>query len=129
MSTKQKRTPGLVKRGETWHIDKWVRGRLLCESAGTSDRAEAERYLARKLEEMRQAEVYGVRPRRTFRQAATKHLNESRKATIADDAKWLKQLDPFIGDWPSMPSIWAPSPDSSKHDVLKGQRQGRLTMR
>ena len=98
MSTKQKRTPGLVKRGETWHIDKWVRGRRLCESAGTSDRAEAERYLARKLEEMRQAEVYGVRPRRTFRQAATKHLNESRKASIADDAKWLKQLDPFIGD-------------------------------
>ena len=98
MSTKQKRTPGLVKRGETWHIDKWVRGRRLCESAGTNDRAEAERYLARKLEEMRQAEVYGVRPRRTFRQAATKHLNESRKATIADDAKWLKQLDPFIGD-------------------------------
>ncbi|MGH8644576.1 MAG: tyrosine-type recombinase/integrase [Gammaproteobacteria bacterium] len=100
MSTKQKRTPGLVKRGEIWHVDKWVRGRRLCESTGTSDRAEAEKYLARKLEEIRQAEIYGVRPRRTFRQAATKHLNECRKATIADDAKWLKKVEPFIGDLP-----------------------------
>jgi hypothetical protein len=77
MSTKQKRTSGLVKRGETWHVDKWVRGRRLCESTETSDLAEAERYLARRIEEIRQAEVYGIRPKRTFRQAATKHLNES----------------------------------------------------
>jgi integrase len=100
MSTKQKRTPGLVKRGETWHVDKWVRGRRLCESTGTSDLAEAERYLARQLEEIRKAEVYGVRPRRTFRQAATKYLNECRKVSIADDALFLKALDPYIGGLP-----------------------------
>ena len=100
MSSKQKRTPGLVKRGEAWHIDKWVRGRRLCESTGTRDPQEGERYLARKLEEIRQAEVYGVRPKRTFRQAATRYLEESRKATIADDALWLRQLDPFIGKLP-----------------------------
>jgi integrase len=100
MSSKQKRTPGLVKRGETWHIDKWIRGRRLCESAGTSDSEEAEKYLARRIEEIRQAEVYGVRPQRSFRQAATKHLNESIKATVADDAKWLRQVDQFIGDLP-----------------------------
>ena len=61
---------------------------------------EAERYLARRLEETRQAEVYGVRPDRTFRQAATKHLNESFKSSIKDDASWLKKLDSFIGDLP-----------------------------
>lgn len=101
MSTKQKRTPGLVKRGETWHIDKWVRGRRLCESTGTSERGEAERYLARRLEELRQAQVYGIRPRRTFREAATIYLNDStHKRGIADEAMHLKQLDPFIGALP-----------------------------
>lgn len=99
-SSKQKRTPGLIKRNGLWHIDKQVRGRRLCESTGTSDLQEAERYLARRLEEHRQASVYGVRPKRSFRQAATKHLNESLKASIADDAKWLRKLDSFIGDLP-----------------------------
>jgi len=98
--TKQKRTPGLIKRNGLWHIDKQVRGRRFCESTGTSDLQEAERYLARRLEETRQAEVYGVRPKRSFRQAATKHLNESFKSSIKDDAKWLKKLDSFIGDVP-----------------------------
>jgi len=98
--TKQKRTPGLIKRNGLWHIDKQVRGRRFCESTGTSDLREAERYLARRLEETRQAEVYGVRPDRTFRQAATKHLNESFKSSIKDDASWLKKLDQFIGDLP-----------------------------
>lgn len=101
MSSKQKRTPGLVKRGEAWHVDKWVRGRRLCESTGTRDRAEAERYLAWRLEKLRQAEVYGIRPRRAFREAATKYLNEStHKRGIADEAMHLRQLDPFIGDLP-----------------------------
>ena len=95
--SKQKRTPGLIKRGDTWHVDKQIGGRRLCESTGTGDQAEAERYLAHRIEEIRQAEVYGIQPKRTFRQAATKHLNESQKATLADDAKWLKQLLDFCG--------------------------------
>jgi integrase len=98
--SKQKRTPGLIKRGDLWHIDKQVRGRRLCESTGTSDLELAQAYLARRIEEIRQAKIYGVRPKRTFRQAATKHLNECRKTSIADDAKWLKGLDKFIGTLP-----------------------------
>ena len=58
----RKKTPGLVKRGGIWHIDKQVRGSRLCESTGTSDLNEAEAYLARRIEEVRQARVYGVRP-------------------------------------------------------------------
>jgi integrase len=50
------------------------------------------------MEQIRQAEVYGVRPPRTFRQAAIKYLNESTKATLRDAAIMLKQLNPFIGD-------------------------------
>ena len=44
-----------------------------------------------------EAEVYGVRPKRTFRQAATKYLNEASKKSLAKDAWSLKRIDPFIG--------------------------------
>jgi integrase len=96
----RKRTPGLYKRGGVWHIDKQVRGIRLCESTGASDLEEAEAFLARRIDEIRQAKVYGIRPRRTFRQAATKYLNESVKATIEDDALLLKVLDGYIGGLP-----------------------------
>ena len=52
------------------------------------------------MELIRQAEVYGVRPQRTFRQAATKYLNEAEKATLAKDAWSLKRIDEFIGSLP-----------------------------
>jgi integrase len=94
----RKTTPGLIKRGDTWHVQKRVGGHRIRESAGTGDIAEAERYLARRMEEIRQAQVYGVRPKRTFRQAATKYLNEAEKATLAKDAWFLKRIAPFIGD-------------------------------
>lgn len=97
----RKRTSGLYKRNGVWHIDKQYRGSRLCESTGESDLRKAEEYLARKLEEARQAVVYGVRPKRTFRQAATKYLNENQhKRGIDDEAIHLKQLDPFIGSLP-----------------------------
>ena len=94
----RKRTPGLFKRGECWHIDKQIRGRRICESTGESDLAKAEEYLARRIEEIRQAAVYGIRPTRMFRQAATKYLNENGyKSRIRDEALHLRDLDPFIG--------------------------------
>ena len=94
----QKRTAGLIKRGGVWHIDKQIRGSRLCESTGESDLKQAETYLAKCTEEMRQAVVYGIRPKRTFRLAATKYLTENQdKRRIADTALHLKQLDPFIG--------------------------------
>lgn len=96
----RKKISGLLKRGDIWHINKRFRGERIRESCGTSDLEEAERYLARRMEEIRQAEVYGVRPKRTFRQAATKYLGEATKTTIAEDARNLELLDPFIGDLP-----------------------------
>ncbi len=86
-----KRTPGLVKRGNTWHINKKVDGVRICESTGTGELKEAERYLARRLETHRQAKVYGVRPKRSFREAATKFLLENQhKKSLSDDACSLK---------------------------------------
>ena len=72
--------------------------RRIRESTGTCDLAEAERYLAHLMEEIRQAEVYGVRPKRTFREAATQYLNEATKSSIQRDAVLLRILEPFIGD-------------------------------
>ncbi len=96
----RKAAPGLFLRGKIWHIDKQIRGIRLCESTGTGVAREAENFLARRTEEIRQAEIYGVRPKRSFRQAATKYLNEAHKASIRDDACQLRLLDPYIGDLP-----------------------------
>jgi hypothetical protein len=100
----RKRTPGLIKRAGIWHIDKQFRGSRLCESTGSSDLKEAEAYLARRIEEVRQARVYGVRPSRTFRQAATKYLLDATESgelrSLDRNAQALKLLDPYIGDLP-----------------------------
>src|SRR3954447_13105982 len=75
----RKRTPGLYLRSGVWHIDKLVRGRRVCESTGESNLAKAEEHLARRIEEARQASVFGVRPKRTFRAAATRYLKENQQ--------------------------------------------------
>ncbi len=99
-----KRIPGLYKRGTQgiWHIDKCIKGYgRLHESTGTSELEEAERYLIRRLEELRKATVYGIRPERSFRQAATRFLLDYRhKRSIGRYAQSLKILDPHIGDLP-----------------------------
>jgi len=48
---------------------------------------------------IRTAQLFGVRPDRTWRVAATKFLMENQhKKSIGDDASLLQQLDPFIGN-------------------------------
>lgn len=95
----KKRIPGIYKRHGVWHIDKHVDGRRLCESTGTDSLAEAERYLARRLEEIREARIYGVRPERTFRAATIRYLKENQqKVTLREDAYHIRILDRFLGD-------------------------------
>ena len=98
----RKHSPGLRKRRGIWHIEKQIKGYgRLYESTGTGHLEDAERYLAKRLEELHQTHVYGIRPARSFREAATKYLLENQdKASIENDARHLKQLDPFIGDLP-----------------------------
>ena len=87
----RKRTPGLVWRQGVWHIDKRIRGRRICQSTGTAQLQEAEQFLARLTEETRQATVYGVRPSRTFEQAAAKFVLENQhKRSIGSDVGRLK---------------------------------------
>lgn len=95
-----KRIPGLVKRKGVWHIDKVIQGRRLCESTGTSEIQEAEQILALRIDQVRQHVLFGVRPMRTFREAATKFLNEETKDSVARDAQDIRALDPYIGHLP-----------------------------
>jgi integrase len=97
----RKRIPGLRNRGGIWHIEKQTLGQKIHESTGTSHLEEAELILARRIDEIRQAKLFGVRPKRIFREAATKFLEENiYLPSIGDYAMHLKQLDPFIGDLP-----------------------------
>jgi hypothetical protein len=97
----RKQIPGLFKRAGIWHIDKRIHGRRVCQSTGSASLAEAERYLARLMEESRQAQIYRVRPTRTFEQAAAKFVIENQhKRSIEDDVSRLKGLMPWIGHIP-----------------------------
>ena len=97
----RKRVPGLLMRAGIWHVDKRICGRRICQSTGTADIQDAERYLAKLMEQIRQVHVYGVRPTRTFEQAAAKFVLENQhKRSIGDDVCRLKDLMPFIGGAP-----------------------------
>lgn len=94
----RKRTPGLIKRGNYWHIDKQLFGTRIQESTGSEILAEAERYLAKRVEEIRQAAVFGVRPKRLFKEAASRYVKENQHLSlIADDTSRLEQLNRYIG--------------------------------
>ena len=95
----RKRTPGLYKREGFWHIDKQINGRRVCQSTGADKLEEAERFLARLMEDTRQAKVYGVRPNRTFEQAASKFILENQhKRSLRNDISRLNGLMPWIGN-------------------------------
>ena len=95
----RKRSPGLRNRSGIWHIEKQILGKKIHESTGTSNLEEAELILARRIEAIRQAKIFGVRPKRAFREAATRFLEENMQlASISDYAMHLKQLDPYIGN-------------------------------
>ena len=94
----RKKLPGLLKRGDVWHIDKHIGGRRVCGSTGAAQIEEAERSLARVMEATRQAQIYGVRPSRTFEEAAAKFVLENQhKRSLVDDILQLKLLMPWIG--------------------------------
>jgi len=96
----RRRSPGLYRRGRNWWIDKKIKGYgRLAESCGTTNLAEAEHYLAFRLNEIRQAMVYGIRPTRTFQQAAIKYLDENQDKKSTE--RYVYALDraiPHIGN-------------------------------
>lgn len=96
----QQRTPGLTRRGSTWWVNKKIRGiaQPIRESTGTSDLAEAERYLARRIEQLRHVHVYGERPPTPFRDAVTRYLEEvCPSASLERAAIAFEHVLPTIG--------------------------------
>jgi hypothetical protein len=93
---------GLTRINGIWHIDKQIKGHgRLCESTSTDDEDEAGLYLGKRLKEIRDARVHGTRPKRTFREAATRYLNENaHRRGIARDAAALKDMDEALGESP-----------------------------
>lgn len=95
-----KKSPGLRKRKNgIWHIEKQYLGTKICESTGESDLEEAEKILTHRLEQIRIAKTYGERPNWTFRDAATKFLNENHHLkSLCNYVGSLTILDPYIGN-------------------------------
>lgn len=121
----RKRIPGIYKKGSHWQIDKKIFGYRFCESTGTGDLEEAEKYLARRIDEIRQATVYGVRPKRSFMEAATKFLMENQhKRSIDDDAGRLREVVKYIGDL-SLESIHI----GSLQPFIEGRRKDGVSTR
>jgi len=95
----QRKPPGLTLRGAVWHIDKDFYGTRICESTGTGDLRQAVAILSRRLEEVRATRFFGVRKPRTFREAATRFLEENQhKRSLERDARALAVLDTYIGE-------------------------------
>lgn len=96
----RKRSAGLRKRDGVWHIEKQFFGVKIFESCRTSELTEAEAYLTKRLNEIREAKLLGARPKRIWREAASHYLEVKKKRSLKDDAKHLLALDKFIGHLP-----------------------------
>lgn len=99
-----KQQPGLSlnRKTNTWTINKVVKGNLIYERTkfGEAQREEAERRLIYLSEQIYQQELYGLRPRRTFREAGVKYcIENSHLRTIGWIENQLARLDPYIGDY------------------------------
>ncbi len=120
-----RKTPaGLFNRNGKWHIDKVIGGQRICKSCGTSKLEEAEKILAKTIEEHRQAKTFGIRPKRTFDEAAAVFVTKyADKKSIDTDISKLRQVIPHIGHIP----IDEINRDSLDEWVSMRQEQGLAT--
>lgn len=102
--SKRRQMPGLRLKGGIWQIEKrcehapggWIR-----ESTGKTRRAEAEQFLIRRLEELRQQAEHVELGIHTFEEAGLRYIEDIAQKPSADDmAMHLDALLPFIGQLP-----------------------------
>lgn len=97
----RKRNPGLFKRGDYWHYDKCYRSRRFRGSTGERDYARAEEVLQKVLGDHFDQDVRGIRPTRTFGEAAARYVQEyAHLASAEESRRHLKLLMPYIGNLP-----------------------------
>lgn len=91
--------PGLYKVGKIWHIDKVVNRRRINKSTGTSNLMEAQYFMAKLVDEHRQASVFGVRAKRRLSQAIARYVADNQHlASISDNETHLNAIQAVIGD-------------------------------
>src|SRR5262247_3216964 len=81
-------------------VDKRAFGVRIKRRIGKLDQDQAEAWLAQEVDKLRQVQLFGQRPARTFREAAIRYLliAEHGEQACIDDVAWhLKLLDPYIG--------------------------------
>jgi hypothetical protein len=95
----RKKQTGLVQRGDIWYINATVRGYgRVRESTGTRDYNEAQAYYQHRVRQIREAAIYGIRPRRTFREAAEHYVKTCEKRSLGRDVQDLRIVLPYIGE-------------------------------
>jgi len=95
----RKASVGLIKKKEMWHVDKIIGGRRVCKSTKCKDLDRAERFIANLIRDIENAVQFGIRPKRTFREAAEKYLIfKAHKKSIEDDKSIIKHMLPWLGD-------------------------------
>lgn len=96
----QHKAKGLWLRNDIWHIDTAYKGKRIRGSTGESSVEKASALLNKKIAELREAKNHGVRPSRTFEQAATAFLEKrlDKVKSVDRDAQDLKLVMPYIGE-------------------------------
>ncbi|CAK0745207.1 hypothetical protein CCP4SC76_150010 [Gammaproteobacteria bacterium] len=89
----------IYKRGSVW----WVRfttpdGREVRESAQTADRRQAQEYHDQKRAESWRVEKLGEAPRRTWKEAVIRWVEEAYKKSLDKDTERLRKLAPLLGN-------------------------------
>jgi integrase len=97
-----KKPPGLIKRGKIYHIDARIGGRRVCETCQTTELDVAVLLLAKRRNEAREREQFGVRPVRTFAECTHRYAieNHNVKKSIEGDYSLINGLLPYIGHLP-----------------------------
>lgn len=79
-----------------WRVDRIYKGTRLRNRFQSFE--EAESWLIFQLEQLRKIHLYGIRPKRTFDEAAAKYLlDHQEKVSLQQDIYQLERLMPFIG--------------------------------
>lgn len=83
-----------------WQVDRWY-AKTRLRKRGFLTYEEAERWLIKRLDELRQVQLHGERPHRTFSDAAAHYLTlHEDKASIESDIYHLQSVMPTIGQLP-----------------------------
>ena len=95
------RPEGLYRRPDSgsWWINATLpNGQRVRQSAGTENREDAEALLAKLKLDAYRGTHFGIKPQRSWQEAAVRYLELKRNAAkLHDDAANLRQLDPYLG--------------------------------